>query len=159
MNTIAFGTPRYLAPDADRHRQRAFDAELVGAMADLVEVNASHVVAGILYLKALHGEILPFDERDVEAALPRVFGRLPARLIDPRAVSDGPKEVDAALRLFERKGFVERRGSLVAPRAARILSVPGQGEVYRLAQPLKYTVNQILHFQDLVGALEAEVLR
>ena len=158
MNTISFGPPRYLAPNADRHTQRAFDAELVGAMADLVEINASHVVAGILYLKALHGDILPFDERDLEAALPRVLGTLQRRLIDPRAVSDGPKEVDAALRLFERKGFVERRGSLVAPRAARILSVPGQGEVYRAAHPLKYTVNQILHFQDFVETLEAEVL-
>ena len=158
MNAIAFGPPQYLEAGTDRAAQRAFDARLIEETASLVEINASHVVAGILYMKALHGVIAPFGTRELERALPRVFSKVAARLLDPRALTEGPREVDRALRLFERKGFVDRRGSLVVPRAARILSVPGAGVLYRKAHPLKYTVNQILHFPDLIAALEAEVL-
>lgn len=158
QNAIVFGPPQFLDPNASRAAQREFDANLVGAMADLVEINAAHIVAGMLYLKALHGHIVPFDEREIERALPRIFAKVTHRLIDPRAMSDGPKEVHYALQLFERNRFIERRGSLVVPRPARILSVPAAGTVYRKAQPLKYTLNQVLHFQDLIQALEDEVL-
>lgn len=159
MNTIVLGPAQYLDAGAGRAAQREFDANLVGAMADLVEINAAHVVAGLLYLKALHGQIAPFDERAIEQSLPRIWPKVSRRLIDPLALNDGPKEVHRALDLFERCKFIERRGSLVVPRPARILSVPEPGTVYRKAQPLKYTVNQIVHFQDFIGALEDEVLQ
>jgi hypothetical protein len=158
MNAIVFGPLQYLAADADRAAERDFDYQLVEVMASLVEINATHVVAAILYLKAVHGQSEPFEAAMLHEALPRVLARLPDRLIDPRARSEGTKEVDRALRLFERNAYLERHGSLILPRPARILSVPDPGAKYRAAQPLKYTVNQVLHFADFIDAVEAEVL-
>lgn len=155
LSTVAFGPPLYLDATAKRDEQRAFDLEVMVRVGDLVELHATHVVSGLLYLQALHGggERLSIDA--LVSAVEDVCANLDAeRHVDP-FLQDGPaKAVDAALKFLEKSEAVSLQGDGVVLERAKILHCPERDTKYRKRNPVKFFLNQVIHLADVLRALE-----
>lgn len=154
QSAIIFGPPVYLSHDADRAAQRDLDFQLIERMGDLVEVNAGHFVAGIVYLHCLHGCT---GELSVAAMVPRIadaIRSLDRRAIEPASRANVSDEVHRALEFFADEGFLVLCGDYVTPVSEKVLSAPPHDTMYRKLNPLKYTMNQVLHLSDVTAAIE-----
>jgi hypothetical protein len=76
-------------------------------------------------------------------------------LVDPAARADTGGEVRRALRWLERAGMLRFSGDELIADVAAILSEPELDTKYRKHNPVKFHVNQVLHFQPLCAAAEA----
>jgi hypothetical protein len=161
-SVVAFGQSVALPHDADRAAQRDLDFQLIERMGDLVEINATHIVAGILYLHCLHGRTGPLNVDRIDKAVESAFARLPNRHIDPAARTDHGNAVRAALTFFARGaqdgGFVRLTGSEVFCNTEAVLASPPHDTTYRKANPIKYSINQVLHLPDVIDAMEHAAL-
>jgi len=154
-STVAFGNPVFLEQDADRAAQRALDFRLIELMGDMVEINVAHFVAGILYLHCLHGRLGGISINAMDSAVGAALSSLHKRIIDPAAIGRRRKEIDATLEYFAGIGFIELGPEGVRPNCARVLAAPPQDTTYIKLNPLKYTLNQVLHLPDVITAIES----
>jgi 1-acyl-sn-glycerol-3-phosphate acyltransferase len=158
-SVTVFGPQRWPDPGMTRDERIAFDNETIASMGDLVEINAAHLVSGILYLRALHGLGDSLRLSDLVEEVVRVHRRIgAARLFEPNLISDSAGEVKRVIMYFEKVGLLERKDNTLMLVREQILAAPGYDMQYKRNNPLKYTLNAIIHLQDVVNALEAEVL-
>jgi hypothetical protein len=155
---VAFGTPLFLEAGAGRDAQRVLDYAVIDAMAALVEVNAVHLLSGLLYLQCLHGMTAPRPAGELAEAVARVAGALDARLLDPSLTDRCGEQVRATLAWLAGAGMVRLEGDRVAPVREAVLNLPEMTKGFREANPVRFHVNQVLHLGDVTAALEAEVL-
>lgn len=154
-SAVVIGPPRYLAPDASREEQRAFDYDLAVAIGDLIEINIFHVVSGLLYLRALHGRGADFSVSDLLGAARHVIEALPAaRYRDPALATLDKAALLHALRFLERRKMLTTDGNTITANETNILAVPELDTNYLKQNPVKYHVNQILHLADVVAVFE-----
>jgi hypothetical protein len=151
---MVIGPERRLAPNADKEEQRAFDLDLVVAMAGQVELNVAHVVGAILYLRCLHGRTEKISNEALRAAVGAVFEKTTHPYIDPQDLEDLGESIDRTLSYLERRGMVRRRGDAVTPDEVAILGVPPLDRTYVKRNPVKYLTNQIMHLGDVVELVE-----
>ncbi|MFO7974795.1 MAG: hypothetical protein R6V12_09185, partial [Candidatus Hydrogenedentota bacterium] len=154
-----FGHPLQLPPKASREAQRALDFKLVEIIAENVTVNATQIVAGILYLRALHGLPETISRKELEETARTILQRTEGRYVDPDALEDLPAQVTAALRCFKKAGLVRLSGKSVQFDKNKILATPPGDRTFRKLNPVKYSLNQILHFTDVTRNIEDAVLR
>lgn len=157
-DTVVFGHPLRLPPKAGREEQRALDFKLVEVIAENVTVNATQIVAGILYLRALHGLPETMLRQELEETARRILDSIEGRYIDPDAQEDLRGQVSAALRFFKKAGLVRLSGTSVQLDRSKVLATPPMDRTFRKRNPLKYSLNQILHFADVTRAIEDAVL-
>ena len=151
---VTFGPPQYIDDTANRRAQREFDAEMALRIGQLVEVNALHVVGGILYLRALHGLPDRLSLEELRGAIEKLAADPRGTRIDPALRDDPAQEITAALRYYRRRGMLSwRKGHIVVNREA-ILSCPALTTRYRHRNPVKFFVNQVLHLGTFVQRLE-----
>lgn len=157
-SVVVFGPPVYLPQNADRAAQRDLDFRIVEMMGDLVEINVMHVVAGIIYLRCLHGRAEPLGVDTLDKAVESALSQLTDRIIDPEAHSHRARAIGSALAFLERSGngndFIRLNGGNVLVNADAVLFSPAHDTTYRKTNPIKYTVNQILHLPDVIDAIE-----
>ncbi|HNZ19834.1 MAG TPA: 1-acyl-sn-glycerol-3-phosphate acyltransferase [Candidatus Hydrogenedentes bacterium] len=158
IDTVLVGHPLRLAPRAGREEQRALDFQLVEAIAQNVTVNATQLAAGILYLHALHGLEESIGRGGFEAMARAALERVNGRYIDPDARADLPGQVSAALRHFRKAGLVVLSRDSIRLDRAKILATPPMDGTFRKLNPVKYSLNQVLHFADVTQAIEDVVL-
>ena len=162
-STIVFGPPHYLEMEGtrspDRARQRAFDFALFQAMADLVEVNAAHLVATMFYLNALHGCSNSLEMSVLQENVRKIAEILQNRYVDPALTTQPDAEVEQVVTYLGEKGIVTRSGGSIILDHKAILTVPSAEVSYRRANPIRYLTNQILHLPDVTGLVETFVLK
>lgn len=154
-SAVIFGEPQYLAHDADRQAQRDMDFKIIELMGGLLEINAAHLVAGILYLRCLHGVKAPASIQRYETAVTSAIERCPNRRIDPALRSDASGETKSTLRYFEEAGLISMLDQQVVPNVEAILHAPEHDKDYHRRNPVKHLVNQYLHLPDVIEAIEA----
>ena len=154
-SAVVFGEPAYLPEDADRAAQRDLDFRLIELMGGLVEINVTHIVAGIVYLHCLHGHDGPLRIDAIDAAVADALGQLPDRRIDPAARSDHRVQLEATLEHFARAHLVVRCTDSITPIVDAVLAAPPHDTTYRKINPIKFAINQILHLQDVIDAIES----
>lgn len=152
-SVVVFGPPVHLPHDADRATQRELDYQLIELMGNLVEINVTHVLAGIIYLRCLHGRGENVRIEALDQAVASVLKELGKRRIDPAAANRGA-QIEAALNYFAKSRCIVRSGDSIAPVVESVLAAPPHDTTYRTANPIKYAVNQILHLPDVVDAIE-----
>lgn len=155
---IAMGEALRLEPGADRAAQRAFDGEIILRMAEMVEVNAAHVVAGLLYLRCLHGLPARVSVAALRDDAADAIGRLRTPYVDPAARDALDAEIRRTLRYLAKHGMLTRRRGEIEANVEAVLSAPPLDRSYRRVNPVKYLVNQVFHLPDVVSALEEVVL-
>ncbi|MBI5094877.1 MAG: hypothetical protein HZB26_20870 [Candidatus Hydrogenedentes bacterium] len=157
-STIILGDPQYIEPGADRAAQRAFDFALMERLGDLVEVNAAHLLGGVIYLYCLHdrGGCVPISELESRVAAAR--DRITARYISAEAVSQLGAEIRCALAHFQARSMLQLSGDRVELNRDAILSAPEPDREYKEKNPVKFLVNQIVHLPDVVAAIEDAAL-
>lgn len=156
VSTVLVGEPCFLEPGAGRDAQRAFDLDLAVAISDLTEIHTLHVLCMIVYLRCLHGKSIRGQgetlTRDVATVLERVKEIHP---VDPDALAGTGAEVEAALRWLQEQGVLSLSNGTVELDACAVLSVPELDTDYRKRNPVKFHVNQVLHFRALCAAAES----
>ncbi len=157
-DTVVLGHPLWLPRKAGRDEQRAVDFKLVEAVAENVTVHATQVVAGILYLRALHGLPETLGRAELEESARAVLERIEGRYVDPDAWDDLKGQVGAALRYFKTAGLLRFTRNAVSIDRDRILATPPMDRTFRRLNPVKYSLNQILHFADVTRAIEEVAL-
>lgn len=157
-STLIFGEPLYLDPAADRIAQRALDLEVVARMGDLVEINAAHLLGGVIYLRCLHGRDPRMTTADLEAAVARARDSIRSRYIAPEAVSSLGQELQEALAHFEQSRVLTVKGAEVVCDRNAILSAPDRDKTYKAKNPVKFLANQVVHLPDVVEAIHGAAL-
>jgi len=157
-DTVVLGHPLRLPPRASREEQRALDFALVEAIAENVTVTATQIAAGILYLRALHGLPETMQRKEFDEKARAVVERITDHYVDPQAHSDLAGEVSAALRHFGKAGLVHLSRAVIRLDRSKVLATPPLDRTFRKLNPVKYSLNQILHFADVTQALEEIVL-
>lgn len=160
LNTSAlvFGDPLYLKPAADRAAQRQLDFELTQRIGQLVEINAPHLVAGLLYLRALH-RLPDCSLQDVIDAVSRMVERLREyAYLHPELTLEPEIAVGRTVNFFAAAGLLNINGPSIIINPSSILSTPALTTKFRKENPLQFQLNQILHLPYLIEALEAAVL-
>lgn len=158
-STVAFGPPLYVPADADRAVQRELDLELIDAMGQLVELNIAHIVAGILYCRALHGRAPEMSCDALVAAAREVLNACDALPTDPEARANPAAECRQTLAFLSEKGAISVSGSSFIIHTDRVLSTPEPDTNYAKLNPVKHLLNQILHLPVAIQAIEAAALR
>ena len=151
---MVIGPERRLAPNADKQEQRAFDLDLVVAMASQVELNMAHVLGAILYLRCLHGRTEAVTVESLRSAVGSVFEETTHAYVDPQDTEDMGASIDRTLAFLGRRGMLVRRGEMVSPDVAAILFAPPLDSTYVKRNPVKYLTNQIMHLGDVVELIE-----
>ena len=160
VSTVMLGPSLYLPAGARRDAQRQLDDDLIVAISELVEVNMTHLLGGLLYLNALHGGNAMQDLDGLETAAAAARDLLPShRAIDAALETDLSKPLIATLNYFAACGMVRIERDCVRLDIEAILAAPPQDVDYREANPVKFAVNQILHLPDVVQALEQAAQR
>jgi hypothetical protein len=152
---VVFGPGQFLPRDADRATQRELDFRLIEMMGDMVELNASHAAAGILYLRCLHAHAEAISASDLERAVRDVLTECVERRIDPAARANLPGELAATLSYFETLGMIQRTGEAILPNASAVLATPELDPSFMQKNPIKHLVNQLLHLPDVLASLES----
>lgn len=156
VSTVMMGEPIYLPQKARREEQRACDDAIIGAISELVEVNVTHVVGGLLYLHCLHDRPRQLTVAALEESVGVVLVQLdPERRVTAALRDDRKGYIQSGLEYFARAGMLTVRGGSLTLDGRAILSSPPVDTRYRAANPVKYAVNQVLHLPDVVAALEA----
>ncbi len=159
VSTVILGAPLYLEPGARREAQREFDDALVLAISDLVEIQMTHLVSGLLYLRCLHGLGDTVTRAQLLGEVLAVIGALPStRFLDPGLDKDGEQQLTAVLAYLARYDMISMAGDDVHLQVEKIGVAPAPDVHYRRENPIKFSVNQILHLPDVVAALEVAVL-
>lgn len=153
-SVVVFGPPVCLVEDADRAAQRELDFRLLGLMGDLVEINVTHIAAGVIYLHCLHGRTGDIAIEALDNAIGAALARLSRRRIDPAALSDRRGQLEAAINHFAMARLVVRCSDAIAPLTDAVLAAPPHDTTYRALNPVKYAVNQFLHLPDVIDAVE-----
>lgn len=156
--TIAFGPPMTLEDNANRAAQRAFDAALIVRMANLLEIHASHALAALLYLAALHGRTQPRPLEALCAEVRTLLDRAGHPLVAPYTESTLARELRDAIRCFSKAGLVREQGGIVHLDTAAILALPEPDLSLWKRHPIRYLVNQSMHLDGFVAAAEALAL-
>ncbi len=155
--TIAFGEPIYLPDGADRKQQRAADLAVVEAIGELIEMNAAHIIAGIIYLRCLHGVHAPISMSTLQNQVIEVADSLSGRALDPAIRRDTAYEVRATVAYLEDGKMLREVDDYITPWPSHVLASPPLDKSFAEANPIKHLVNQILHLPDVVRALEAVI--
>ncbi len=155
---VCFGEPLYLPDKAGRTEQRALDYTLMERMGQLVEVNAAQITAALLYVHTLHQRVAVVERAAIEDAVARITSNVPGRHVDPGVYVDLAGSVDAALRYFQKNGFLRLRKDTVSLQPEAILAAPPNGARYRKANPLKHLVNELLHLSDVTARINEATL-
>jgi len=160
VSTVILGEAVWLAPKARREAQREFDDDLILAISNLVEVQMHHLLGGIFYLRSLHGLTDPISFIALENAVSVVLSSLgPDRYAESLLSEVGlTAPLLGSLDYFEGHQMVTCSAGSVTLSRERILASPPVDVHYRKANPVKFSVNQILHLPDVVAALEEVVL-
>ena len=153
-SVVMFGPPVFLPHDADRAAQRELDFRLIELMGDLVEINITHIAAGVIYLHCLHqrGETIAIDALDTAAGA--VIAQLSNRHIDPAADCKRREQLETTLDYFAKAQLVLRCNDSITVHRNNVLASPPPDTNYRSANPIKYAINQILHLPDVIDAIE-----
>ncbi len=159
QSVLAFGAPLYVAAGADRAALRAFDAELAVRVAGLIEINVPHIMSGLLYLRCLHGGAPHLGVEELAQMVRDVVSRIRGRHVDPAALMDVKDEVEAMLGYFARYAMLTVEEGVVALNPDRILSCPPLDTQYYRNNPVKFQINQILHFSEVIDLIEDAALR
>ena len=154
-STVAFGKPMTMPLDADRHTQRAFDFAVIDAIGNLIEIHAPHIIASILYLRALHGLHTPIDIPLLEEAVRRAPQNLPERPCDPAMIQSTTHQTRATLEFFARTGLIALTKNQATPLPASILNLPPIDANFSKINPIRTLTNQIIHLPDLIHYLES----
>ena len=156
--SVIFGPEQFLERGASREEQRAFDQRLIEVMGGLVEVNASQVLAALLFTRCLHGMTAPISAADLQDLVRGIMQQTRHPYVDPEDLADVPHVVDRALRYFKKHGMLDRKDGKVTPKVEAILSLPELTTKYRRENPVKYLTNQNLHLGDVTALVEQKVL-
>ncbi len=158
-SAVVFGAPLYLPVNANRQEQRALDLEMLTRMAELIEINALHLVGGLCWLRCLHRRPLALPLSEMQEAVVAVTKALTGRYVEPALRATPHEETRKALAFFTQGGCVviDKAGNIHL-NAERILHAPELTPAYRNENPVKYHANQIAHFSDVVAMLEATTL-
>ncbi len=159
VSTVAFGPPQYLAADASREEQRNFDLGLAVHIGDAVELHALHLLAAVVYLRCLHGATSVITMDHLLRVVDELQPVLRNQLVDPALLASPATTLGAAAGWLVQQGILRAVAAGHLPDRARVLSAPPLETQYRRANPVKYHLNQILHFDQLVRGIEVEVLR
>ncbi len=158
VDTVLMGHPLRLPPRAGREEQRALDFQLVEVIAENVALNATQISAGILYLYALHDLDETIRRAEFDTMVRTVLERVKDRYIDPDTLADLPGQISAALKHFRKAGLLVLAGDTLRLDRAKILATPPLDGSFRRQNPVKYSLNQILHFADVTRTIEDVVL-
>lgn len=153
-SVVTFGAPMRLARDATRDEQRAFDAELAVRIGELIEVHTAHLVCGLIYLWCLHARGPAFTRASLTEACRALRDGLDGHAADPAMHTNLEREVARVLRFLHRKKLVRVDRERVYPDVDAVLAAPDWAGGYRQRNPLKFTVNQILHMTDVIAHIE-----
>ena len=173
--TLVFGEPLYLTPgppDKKVHRTvlTEFDRQLVRSVSRLVEVNLAHLCALYLLHHAWHCGEQPDRNRHGTYLRRGVFARDLAEIVRDLKGKSGlflgdslESEFDSELRrvekLFTQRSMIETGGERLLLCLDRVLSAPLADREYRKQNPVKYLANQVAHLEEVVGTVEARVLK
>lgn len=155
-SALVFGDVRYLESGASKEAQRAVDYALTEDIGGLVELHGPHIIAGIIYLDALHGISEGRSSAQYVAAVKRIVGRLKHPYLHPLLQEHPEREVEATLRFFARGGMLRMDRGLWQVTREAVLNDPPLDTRYRKANPVKFSLNQVLHLTDVIRAIEAE---
>ena len=158
VSAVIVGEPRCLEARARREAQRAFDDALFTDISDLVEIHALHLVCAILYLRCRHGQTGTLPVATLIARCREALAGISGRYVDPALPDSLDRDVRGALRHLEKHGMLRLRSNVVAPDRDAILVPHPHDTRFRLASPIQFHVNQIVHLADLVSSLERVAL-
>jgi len=158
-NTIAFGPPMTLPAGAHRAGQRAFDEALIARMGNLIELQASHALAALLYLWAIHGHLEQRPLEDLCVLVRKVLAESGHDLIAPYTESTVASEIRGAVRCFQRAGLLKETKAGVVLNAEAILALPAPDLRLWKKHPVRYLVNQTVHLPGFTAAAERVALR
>lgn len=158
-SVIVFGPPLTLPPNVTREEQRAFDFRVIEAMGGLVELQMVHVIAGVLFLSALHRCSPRRRIDDLTDAARNAFLGCDYPLRNPGDVADPAAAAVKALAYFLRYRVLSLKDAVCSRCDARILANADLNAEYRHKSPVKYLVNQILHLNSVIPALDGAVQR
>lgn len=159
VSAVIVGEPRYLEPGARREAQRDFDAKLFTDLSDLIELHALHFLSAFIYLRCLHNYHPQATRSELAAACRHTLDALPHRYTDPALKTHLEEDLEEALRYLERHGMIERHGDLTRFLPERVLACPPMTTTYRITNPVKYHVNQLIHLAEVVAVVEQVALR
>lgn len=154
VSAINFGEAMYLEAGASREAQRAFDYELVLRIAELIEINVPHVVCTLLYLRCLHQRGATIERKALREAAAQIVGAITGRRVDPAAHADLDGELTRTLRFLAKRGMLRLNHATITLDAEAILFTPPLESRFRKQNPVKFQVNQILHFADVIALVE-----
>ena len=158
-NTVAFGPPVMLPPVANRSEQRQFDEDLIERMGNLIELQASHALAALLFLWSVHGRGGPRPLDELCEAVREVLDGAGHDLVAPYTQSTLAAEIRGAVRCFQRAGLVKETKAGVAPNIEAIMKVPAPDLSLWKKHPVRYLVNLTLHLPGFVAAAERTALK
>ena len=158
-STIIFGEPGWPTSAMSREQRASFDAETIAKLGNLVEINSANLLCIFLYIVCLHGVSGRRSIQSIIEQLQRLLSELSvSRYVNAGALSNTDVEVRRVLRYLELKGLVSIDGDILELMTERILHAPAPAMHYRKENPLRYLANQLLHFADVVDAVERMVL-
>lgn len=158
ISAVIIGEPRCLEPGARRDAQRAFDDQLFTDISDLIEIHALHLVCGILYLRCQHGKPGGIGFAALAQGCREVLESLRERYTDPALAQDLEGDLRGALRYLKKRRMLRWDGTTVTPDEAAILAPRPYDARFRHDSPVQFHMNQLVHLQDVVAALEDAVL-
>lgn len=154
-STVVFGPPLWIDARATREQQRVFDLEVMVRVSDLVELHATHVVCGLVYLQVLHGGSTKIPLDALRAAVTHTLRDLSAdRHVDPHLAKTPDQAMADALRFLEQCGALKRLPGSIVLDAAHVSTCPERDTTYRKRNAVKFYLNQVIHLADVVNALE-----
>lgn len=153
-----FGHPRYLDENAGRDAQRDFDISLIEDISRLIEVNMGHIVAGLLYNHCLMGGKACIREASIRSAVGNVVSAICNLQHAPELDSSPEAAYQRVMRFLEKKNIVTRDGRDIALAKDLILCCPPLKRGFVKQNPIKFLVNQVLHYPAFVEAIESQRL-
>lgn len=159
ISTVILGEAAHLEAGARREAQRNFDDALILTISNLVEVQMHHVLGGLIYLRCLHGLDVPVKVSELAESAAAVISLLDSdRYVDP-ILTEGDiiTPLRACLDYFAGLQMVTCAAGAISFDRERVLASPTVDVNYRKTNPVKFSVNQILHLPDVVSALEQVV--
>jgi len=157
---IQFGKAHYLASDATREQQRAFDQKLAVAIGDLIVLTAAHFTAGLLYLHALHGASATIARGRLAKAYTSLVHTVVRKYeVDASAIAEPKKALKGALEYYQSLGQLRVKPEHVELHPQSILSEPPVDIRYRKHNAIKFHCNQFVHAMDVVREVEIAAAR
>ncbi|HOV61333.1 MAG TPA: lysophospholipid acyltransferase family protein [Candidatus Hydrogenedentes bacterium] len=146
--TVAFGPPIFVAARSEPANLVACNAEICAATGNLVEVNAAHLVATLLWAMNTHGRERLGTRRLVQAVLDWISSTDHA-LIHPALRHEPGTACLQACHFFARQGCARLAGNELIVCPKRVNTCPPWTVTYRKKNPVRYWTNQVLHLRNL----------